>query len=84
MEKDHSKEAKQRTSIEYELKLVRKKLEALEELHKKCELEKTTLRDEMMKRSGNKDEGYQTLEITVAKEKQELEYQLKEVKWTLR
>ena len=51
----------------------------MEELHKKCAIEKTSLRDEIMKRSGNGDEGYQTMELTVGKEKQELQYQLEEV-----
>ena len=77
LEKANNKEAKQRKSVEYELKLVLEKLAALEELHKKCEIEKTSLRDEIMTRTG--DEGYKTMELVVGKEKEELEYQLEEV-----
>ena len=54
------------------------KLAALEELHKKCEIQKTSLRDEIMTRSS--DEGYKTMELVVSKEKEELEYQLQEVR----
>ena len=50
----------------------------MEELHKKCEVEKTTLRSEIMERSG--DEGYKTMEFVVTKEKQEFETQLQQVR----
>jgi hypothetical protein len=81
LEKANSKEARQRKSVEYELKLVLEKLEALEELHKKCGLEKSSLRSEILERSGgNGDEGYKTMEFIVGKEKEELQYQLQQVK----
>ena len=77
MEKANHKEARQRKSVEYELKLVLEKHAALEEQHKKCEKEKTALRNEIMERNG--DEGYKTMELIVGKEKQELEIQLQQV-----
>ena len=63
------------------MKLVLEKLSALEEVHKKCELEKTSLRNEIMKKDGAGDEGYKTMEFTVGKDgKEQMEYQLREVR----
>lgn len=64
--------------------MVLEKHSDLEELYKKCEVEKKSLRDEIMERTHGGDEGYKTMEFIVGKEKQELEYQLQDVRFLIR